>query len=269
MISRIVNGIGRRLPPRIRQPLSIARDRVAAALLPPAEYAHDGMRIAGRNTSFLSDPGFVAAYQLGMNSGHKILRPPGSDQDIHIEWRIHISCWAGWHARHLAGDFVECGVNTGMASLAVCEYVDFNSLDKRFFLFDTFRGIPEEQMSKSERPFRLQENSTFYEECFDVAVRNFARFPKAVLVQGIVPNTLSSVSIDRICYLHLDMNIAYPELAAIEYFWDKIVPGAPIILDDYGFTHYEEQKNAMDKFAVRRGVKIATLPTGQGFMLKP
>ena len=26
-------------------------------------------------------------------------------------------------------------------SLAVCDYVDFNALDKNFYLFDTFRGI--------------------------------------------------------------------------------------------------------------------------------
>jgi hypothetical protein len=30
-------------------------------------------------------------------------------------------------------------------SLAICNYIDFNSTGKRFFLFDTFKGIPLEQ----------------------------------------------------------------------------------------------------------------------------
>jgi hypothetical protein len=31
------------------------------------------------------------------------------------------------------------------------------------------------------------------------------------------------------------MNIVVPELAAIEYFWDRLVPGAVVVLDDYAW----------------------------------
>ncbi len=65
------------------------------------------------------------------------------------------------------------------------------------------------------------------------------------------------------------MNIAAPEVAAIEYFWDKLVTGAPIVLDDYGWSHYHEQQLALDAFAARKGVAIASLPTGQGLLFKP
>lgn len=65
------------------------------------------------------------------------------------------------------------------------------------------------------------------------------------------------------------MNIAAPEIAALEFFWDKLTPGAPVILDDYGWAHYRPQKEAMDDFATRKGVQILTLPAGQGLLLKP
>jgi len=58
------------------------------------------------------------------------------------------------------------------------------------------------------------------------------------------------------------MNIAYPERAAIEFFWDKLSPGAPVVLDDYAWEDYSEQKAALDDFAHTRGVEILTLPTG-------
>ena len=54
----------------------------------------------------------------------------------------------------LAGDFVECGTNTGIMSLAICKYIDFNNTGKRFFLFDTYCGIPEEQILPEERHAR-------------------------------------------------------------------------------------------------------------------
>jgi hypothetical protein len=65
------------------------------------------------------------------------------------------------------------------------------------------------------------------------------------------------------------MNIANPEVAAMEFFWEKLVPGAVVLLDDYGFQDYCEQQQALDEFALSKGVSIATLPTGQGLLLKP
>jgi hypothetical protein len=116
---------------------------------------------------------------------------------------------------------------------------------------------------------RREESDRYYSECFEIARRNFAPFPKAVLVRGKVPDTLRSVDIEQVCYLSIDMNIVEPEIAAIEFFWDKLSPGAPVILDDYGWSTYLLQKEAMDRFAEQRGVRILTLPTGQGLLLKP
>jgi hypothetical protein len=234
-------------------------------------YEADGLVVRGRNVAFLEEPRFVEAYHQGMDSGHHICRPPGSSDDIHIEWRVHTVCWAAHHASRLPGDFVECGVNTGMFSLAAAKYIDLNATGKHFYLFDTFSGIPEEQISERERDLdRHLENEINYDtDSFETARRNFAGYPHAILVRGKVPDTLATVEIEQVCYLSLDMNIAAPELAAIQYFWDKLVTGAPVILDDYGFLNYAPQKDAMDEFADGKGVKILTLPTGQGLLLRP
>jgi O-methyltransferase len=237
----------------------------SAADSPRPCYDHDGMRLSGKNTAFLSEDAFLRAYQAGVNTGHKF----GPTPEIHIEWRVHIACWAARHALHLPGDFVECGVNTGIFSLAVCHYVDLNATGKSFFLFDTYNGIPEEQMLPTERTDRTRHNEEFYPECYELARRNFAPFPRAHLVRGMVPDSLTTVDIDKVCYLSLDMNIAVPEVAAMEFFWEKLVPGAVVVLDDYGFQDYCEQQKALDEFALRKGVSIATLPTGQGLLLKP
>ena len=61
------------------------------------------------------------------------------------------------------------------------------------------------------------------------------------------------------------MNCSPPEIAAINFFWDKLVPGAMVLLDDYGFVSYEEQKNAFDN---EKGIEILALPTGQGLIIK-
>ena len=193
---------------------------------PAPSYDADYLTVWHKTVDFLKDPKFRSAYHRGMNSGHKILREPGSATDIHIEWRVHVILWAAQHAARLPGDFVECGVNTGILSLAVCEYLDFNSIGKSFYLFDTFAGIPPEQITEREKALgRIGENEAYFEECYEVTRRNFASYPKARLVRGKIPETLPSVSIPQLCYLSLDLNIVEPEIAALEFFWEEVVPG--------------------------------------------
>ena len=65
------------------------------------------------------------------------------------------------------------------------------------------------------------------------------------------------------------MNVVIPEIAAAEYFWDRLVTGAIVILDDYGHLPHVLQKHAFDAFAAARGVQVLLLPTGQGLIFKP
>jgi hypothetical protein len=236
----------------------------AVEIIPdPPVYDADGLTIRGRSTEFLSDPRFVSAYKTGTNSGHRW------GEDIRIEWRIAVTNWAAAHGARLAGDFVECGVCTGVHSLAICEYLNFNELDKDFYLFDTFYGIPLDQTTPAGRDFARQLNETYYFDCYQLVQRNFAPWPRAKLVRGRVPDTLSTVSIERVAYLSIDMNVEFAERAAIEHFWPKLTPGAVVVLDDYGLSNHREQKLSHDEFAKSVGVEILLLPTGQGLMIKP
>jgi O-methyltransferase len=237
---------------------------------PVPSYNADSLVVYHKTVGFLRDPRFASAYRRGMDSGHHIARPRGSNDDLNIEWRIHVLLWAAAQAVRLPGDFVECGVNTGIFSLAVCDYVNFNATSKTFWLFDTFNGIPADQVSAHEREQGILEEGAFnYSECFALASSNFAAFPRAQLVRGRVPEVLATVDIEEVAYLSIDMNIAMPEAAALMFFWDKLTPGAPVILDDYGWASHSAQKEALDAVADSLGVEILELPTGQGILFKP
>jgi len=150
-------------------------------------------------------------------------------------------------------------------------YLDWNRIDRRFFLFDTFTGIDEQIVSDEEV---ASGNLGFFremhkEDIYDDVVRNFAEFKNVEIIRGSVPSTLSAVDIRSVAYLSIDMNNVTPEIAAINHFWDKLQPGAPVLLDDYGFVRYETQKRAFDAWAAQRGVEILAIPTGQGLIIKP
>lgn len=232
-----------------------------------ADFNSDGLVCFDRSLDFLTDERFRRAYHRGMNSGHHL--GEGINYDLGIEYRVYMILWAAHQAMRLEGDFVECGVNTGMYGLAICDYFDWNSRSREFWLFDTFNGIPESMITERERQLgRANHNGQHFSDCYELVQHNFRDYTGIHIVRGEVPATLAEFPNRRVAYLSIDMNIVEPEIAAIEFFWDRLIPSAVVVLDDYGWAEYRPQKEAMDDFAQRKGIMIATLPTGQGLIVK-
>ncbi len=219
--------------------------------------------VSWHNPEFLTDPAFMRAVELGnARQSWNLARD--------VRWRYHVILWAAWRAARLQGDFVECGVNRGGFSRAVVDYVDFGRLAKTFYLMDTFDGLVEAHITPEERAHgRSREAFAHYSDSFDDVRDAFRPFANVVLVRGPIPDTLAQVTPEKVSYLSIDMNVVLPEIAAAEHFWERLVSGAVMILDDYGHLPFVAQKRAFDAFAAARGVQVLLLPTGQGLIFKP
>ena len=228
-------------------------------------YAQDGLATI-HNDHFRYVPGFRAAYQRGIEAGYGV--------DPQFEWRVHVALWAAEACVRVPGDFVECGVNAGFISSAVMHRLDWNRLGRRFFLVDTWDGPPENQYSEAEiqlgrrRMAQAEKANGAYVTDLESVRRNFAEWPNAVIVQGVVPDVLPKVSATEIAFLHIDMNSAYPETATLHFFWERLSRGAMVLLDDYAYHGYEQQAIAMDAAAKALGASVLSLPTGQGLICK-
>ncbi len=224
-----------------------------AATLRFHTYIEDGL-ITRHTADFLKDERFLSAYAIG--------KATGSWKNMNPRWRVYTACWAASHAVTLPGDFVECGVNRGGMALTIMEYLNFNALEKRFFLLDTYDGFPDGLRAAAA-------NQGQYSDCHDDVVRTFMPYRGARIVKGVVPDTLSMIDADRLAFLSIDMNSAEPEIAAVRQLWPRLVAGAVVLLDDYGGgPAYLRQKNAFDALAHDMGFEILALPTGQGLILK-
>jgi Macrocin-O-methyltransferase (TylF) len=241
-------------------------DRLARTLLPNV-YASGGL-ISVHRHAFMDDPLFQRAYQRGVDAlgGHDRYR---------WQWRVHIGLWAAASASRLDGDFVECGVNYGFLSSAVMEFLDWDRLGKTFYLLDTFAGIDPRLITAAERRAgTLDKNQKhlrdgFYVSSVDGVRANFAQWRNQRIIVGAIPETLEQVDARAVAFLHIDMNCAPPEVAALRFFWPRLSPGGFVLLDDYAYRGYEEQHLAMNALASELGVPICALPTGQGLLIKP
>ncbi len=226
----------------------------------PITYDMDSLATSN-NSDFVRDPRFVRAFAAALDAKRGV--------NFDLKWRTYVVCWLADHVKTLEGDFVECGVDTGAFSRAVIEYTDFRKLNKTFYLMDTWEGLVPGLVTEEELKAGVDKYMKIYnvKDMYDWVQKSFKDY-NVKIIKGMIPDTLSQCTADKICYLSIDMNCVAPEIAAAEYFWDKIVPGGVVILDDYGFPDHIAQKKAFDEFASRKNISILSLPTGQGIIFK-
>ena len=228
-------------------------------------YARDGLFTAN-NQHFQDDLAFRAAYARGVQAC--------AGADPHMEWRVHVALWAAGAAARVAGDFVECGVNAGFVSSAIMQLLDWARIGKRFYLIDTFSGPILSQYSPTEIEGgrgRVAEETMAkgaYVTDLERVRANYAEWPNVEIVQGAVPGVLPALGIGRVAFLHIDMNCAYPERAALEYFWDRLTPGGMVLFDDYAYYGNDALASAIDSAAASLRAEVLSLPTGQGLIVK-
>ena len=228
-------------------------------------YFEDGI-YSVHSDSFRRSPAFQAAYRRGVQASAGV--------DPHFEWRVHLALWAAGNAARLPGDFVECGVNAGFISSAVMQWLDWDRLGKCFYLVDTFAGPIPEQYSPEEIACGRAEVAAnaiavgAYITDIERVRRNFLSWSNVRIVRGAVPGVLPEVDARSIAFLHLDMSCAYPERAALEFFWDRIPKGGMVLLDDYCYAGCEAQGRAIQAAVERLGVEVLALPTGQGLIVR-
>jgi hypothetical protein len=231
----------------------------------PGCYARDSLFTAN-NHRFQDDPAFKAAYARGVKAS--------AGADPHMQWRVHVALWAASTAARVPGDFVECGVNAGFVSSAIMQRLDWAKIGKRFYLIDTFSGPILSQYSREEIDGgrgRVAEKAIAkgaYVTDLERVRANYAEWPNVEIVQGAVPGVLPPLGIGRVAFLHIDMNCAYPERAALEYFWDRLAPGAMALFDDYAYFGNDALAEAIDAAAESLGAEVLSLPTGQGLIVK-
>ena len=155
----------------------------------------------------------------------------------------------------ISGDIVECGVWNGgsTALMGFSHYNKNHSLARNFWLFDSFSGLPE----PSEKDGK-QAKDTFYQGyCLGSEIKAKEVIQKLALpmedfhiVPGWFNETLPRTNIDRIALLHIDADWYDSVKQVLEAYYDRVVPGGFIALDDYGY--WEGCKRAVDDFFEKR-----------------
>jgi O-methyltransferase len=222
----------------------------ASELVVPGVHFADNFFTWCRNNSMLDDEEFVVAWQGNVET----------DADRAVVWRRFVLACAAYHCVQLPGDFVECGAYTGVGVKTVVDYLGGPAFPKDFWAYDLFE----------HEPGMVHHAMLEHGPGLEARVREkFAVYPQVRIFKGNIPDVFEGQSPAKIAYLHIDLNQAPAEIAALDALFDRVVPGGIVILDDYEWAGaYRGQKLAEDPWFEARKYKVMPIPTGQGIVIK-
>lgn len=210
-------------------------------------YAADNMILISKIAGFLKEEKFA-----------KLANKHFLDDNLHssIIWRIHILTWAMNSCRDLEGDFIEFGCYDAKVAEFLIEYNNLADYKKTFYLYDIFDNPPTERGEKHSP--RL----------YDEVKSRMAAYSFVKVIKGLLPESFKKNIPKKLAFVHMDLNSAETEMSLLDLFFDKLVPGGILILDDYGTMGYEKQHDQEKKFFNDLGYLVVELPTGGGMVIK-
>lgn len=178
----------------------------------------------------------------------------------------------------LPGQVVECGVFKGVSLIRWATFRDLieNAYSRQIIGFDTFGKFP-----AGSNPVEQSYIDRFTSEAgeFSLSTRKLQRILdhkklyNISLVEGDIKETIPAYIQKyphfKIALLHIDTDTYHPAATALKYFYDAIVPGGIIALDDYGTFPGETQ--AVDDFIKDKQLAIqkACLNAIPAYIRKP
>ena len=184
---------------------------------------------------------------------------------VNWEWNLHVVQWAANQALQVPGDFVELGVYRGYTTAVTAENIHFAQQPRRWLLYETFAGVPEDQRTDGWPHAYSDANSdAWHREVVDL----FAAYDNIEVIRGRVPEVFDQRCPEQIAFLHMDLNNARAEIGALDALYDRLSPGAVVVFDDYGWYNSREQFDEENAWMRRRRLAILELPTGQGLFVK-
>jgi hypothetical protein len=208
-----------------------------------------GQRV--RNHTILDDGEFLALYGLLRAEGMNFL----SLREVYNLWRY------GRMSLSVPGDFAEVGVFKGGGARVLKEVKGGRLLH----LFDTFRGMPATHPTHDT----MHKAGDFADASLE-AVQRYLGTEGIRYYPGFFPDTTrgQEQSLERIAFVHLDVDIYQSTLDALRFFYPRVSPGGMIVTHDYSAQSCPGVSAAYDEFFADKPERVLPVWDSQSVVVK-
>lgn len=160
-------------------------------------------------------------------------------------------------AANVPGHFVECGTCRGGSAAMLAVAARKNAWQRQLYLFESFMGHPDTASAEAPDADLVEKYAgTLVASINDVkcalqAVDAYS--PNHVhITPGWFQDTLNTIDIPQIAVLHLDGDWYDSTKCCLEAYYDRVVPGGFVQIDDYNYELMHGCKKATEEFFAQR-----------------
>lgn len=129
--------------------------------------------------------------------------------------------------REIPGSLAEVGVWQGTVSRFIHRFLP----DRTYYLFDTFEGFPESDLTHKDQRFR--------DTSVDRVKKTIGDTTNVIFRVGYFPRTAMGLENEQFAFVMIDVDLYTPTLAALEFFYPRLVPGGYVFVHDYNSPESE------------------------------
>jgi len=160
----------------------------------------------------------------------------------------------------VAGCFAELGVYKGESA----RLLHLMDNDRVLHLFDTFDGLPPEDLKIETGEAATYTNRNFRDTSVEKVLSYIGAGPDKVVVhKGYFPETTVDLGNEIFALVSLDADLYNPTKAGLEFFYERLSPGGVLLIHDYN-PKWEGLMRAVDEFCQTNRVVPVFIPDLQG-----
>ncbi len=156
---------------------------------------------------------------------------------------------------NIPGNTAELGVFRG----DFAQYINIAFPEKKLYLFDTFSGFEQEELSRETSGMMREAGKTIFENTSIEVVRSKLNYPDMVDFKvGFFPDSLAGLE-DRFCFVSIDCDWEESIFEGLMYFYPRLVSGGYIMIHDYN-NYIGCAQKAVHRYEDQLDNKIAKVP---------
>ena len=171
--------------------------------------------------------------------------------DKYLEFRVAMlrQCADEITSRGIKGNVAELGVYRGEFS----QYINKYFPNKKLYLFDTFEGFEDKDITQYEKEKLGINDSEFSDTNIQLVLDKMKYKENCIVKQGYFPYSAIGVE-DEFCFVSLDVDLYQPMLNGLVYFWERLKKGGYIFIHDYTSEKWHGTKKAVLEFCEMKDI---------------
>jgi O-methyltransferase len=144
----------------------------------------------------------------------------------------------------LDGEMAEVGVYRGGSAKMICEVKG----DKSFHLFDTFEGMPDQQINPEKDRWR---QGSHKKTSLELIKQYLDDYTNLHFVKGVFPDSIRpypDLKSKTFCFVHLDVDLYQCTLDALQFFWPRMTKGGRIVSHNYNLSPQADTPGVKEAF---------------------